>query len=207
MYTPEWKDGKPKRLPTKVEIERTPRLVKVLRLEGYEDALHNLSTDETLKREEPRAKAHRDRLGDHAYRLSYLVRLPLEASASLLNLAALEHPFEYTIEVLTEDGPKVETVDLVETFNLLNGLHVERLETWVNDKDARQYRAVKGRNRDGQRVLVLWRDMKGLDPATERRFLEGKLKSEGPFDEVLINGDTATPGIKSLDGLFKRLLE
>jgi hypothetical protein len=95
----------------------------------------------------------------------------------------------------------------VETFNLLNGLHVERLETWVNDKDARQYRAVKGRNRDGQRVLVLWRDMKGLDPATERRFLEGKLKSEGPFDEVLINGDTATPGIKSLDGLFKRLLE
>jgi hypothetical protein len=30
---------------------------------------------------------------------------------------------------------------------------------------------------------------------------------EGPFDEIWINGDTATPGIKSLDGLFKRLLE
>jgi adenine-specific DNA-methyltransferase len=136
-----------------------------------------------------------------------MIRLPLEASASLLNLAALEHPFEYTIEVLTEDGPKVETVDLVETFNLLYSLHVERLETWVNDKDARQYRAVKGRSRDGQRVLVPWRDMKGLDPATERRFLEGRLKSEGPFDEMLINGDTATPNVKSLDGLFKRLLE
>jgi hypothetical protein len=49
--------------------------------------------------------------------------------------------------------------------------------------------------------------MKGLDPATERRFLEGRLKSEGPFDEMLINGDTATPNVKSLDGLFKRLLE
>lgn len=207
MYAPEWKDGKPKRLPTKEEVERTPRLVKVLRLEGYEDALHNLATDETLKREAPRARAHKERLGEDAYRLSYLVRLPLEANASMLNLSALEHPFRYTLEVLTEDGPGVETVNLVETFNFLYGLHVERLETWVNDKDGRTYRVVKGRNRDGQRVLVLWRDIEGLDPVVERHFLEAKLKAEAPFDEMLINGDTATPGIRSLDGLFKRLLE
>jgi hypothetical protein len=125
----------------------------------------------------------------------------------MLTLAALEHPFDYRLEVLTEDGPRVETVDLVETFNLLSGLHVERLETWVNDKDKRTYRAVKARNQDKQRVLVLWREMRDLEPVVERGFLEGKLKAEGPFDEVLINGDTATPGIKSLDGLFKRLLE
>lgn len=87
------------------------------------------------------------------------------------------------------------------------GLHVERLETWINEKDKRKYQAVKGRNREGRRVLILWRDMEGFDPATERRFLEGKLKTDGPFEEVLINGDTATPGIKSLDGLFKRLME
>lgn len=207
IYTPDWEDGKPKRLPTKEEVERTPRLVKVLRLEGYEDALHNLTTGETLKREDARARAHRERLGEEAYRLQYLVRLPLEASASMLNLAALEHPFRYTIEVLTENGPRVETVDLVETFNFLYGLHVERLETWVNDKDRRAYRAVKGRKKDGRPVLVLWRDTEGLDPVVERQFLEKKLKTDGPFDEVLINGDTATPGVKSLDGLLKRLVE
>jgi len=207
MYAPEWEDGKPKRLPTKEEVERTPRVVKVLRLEGYEDALHNLATEETLKREGPRAVAHKERLGEDAYRLQYLVRLPLEASTSMLNLAALEHPFRYTIEVLTEDGPRVETVDLVETFNFLYGLHVERLETWVNQKDGRTYRAVKGKDRDERRVLVLWRDMEGLDPAVERQFLEPKLQAEGPFDEVLINGDAAVPGIRSLDRLFKRLVE
>jgi hypothetical protein len=43
-----------------------------------------------------------------------------------------------------------------------------------------------------------------VDPAVERRFLESKIKSERPFNEILINGDTATPGIKSLDGIFKR---
>lgn len=207
MYTPQWKDGKPERLPIKEEIDRTPRMVKVLRLESYEDALHNLVTDETLRKEEPRARAHKEKLGQDNYRLNYLARLPLESSASMLNLSALEHPFQYKLEVLTEHGPRTETADLVETFNFLYGLHVERLETWINEKDKRNYRAVKGRNREGRRVLILWRDMEGFDPGLERRFLESKLKGEGPFEEILINGDSATPGIKSLDGLFKRLME
>ena len=49
--------------------------------------------------------------------------------------------------------------------------------------------------------------MEGLDLVVERRFLEGRVKAEGPFDEMLVNGDTATPGFISLDGLFKRLME
>jgi len=53
----------------------------------------------------------------------------------------------------------------------------------------------------------LWRDMGELDPAVERKFLEAPLKQDGPFEEAWINGDTATPGVQSLDGLFKRLLE
>ena len=207
MYAPEWKDGKPNRLPSKEEIERTPRLIKVLRLESYEDALHNLTTEETTKRATPRDKAYKKTVGDHEYRLSYLVRLPLEANASLLNLAALEHPFAYKIEVLSDSGPREEKVDLIETFNFLLGVHVERLETWTNGKDKRTYRIVKARDRTGQRILIIWRDMKELDPVVERHFLEPKIKSEGPFNEAFINGDTATPGIKSLDGIFKRLVE
>jgi len=207
MFTPEWKDGKPVRMATEEEAERTPRLVKVLRLEGYEDALHNLVSDETHEREMPRAKAFKEKVGGDAYRLTYMARLPLEASASMLNLAKLEHPFAYTIEVLGKDGPRTETVDLVETFNFLYGLHVLRIETWRDDASKRDYRAVKAKNADGRRVLVLWRDMEKLDPAVERKFLEARLKQDGPFDEAWINGDTATPGVQSLDGLFKRLLE
>ena len=215
MFAPEWKNGKPGRMATEEEAERTPRMVKVLRLESYEDALHNLVSDETLEREMPRAKAFKAKVGGDAYRLTYLARLPLEASASLLNLAKLEHPFAYTIEVLGEDGPRTETVDLVETFNFLYGLHVQRIETWRDEagnppagaRAGRDYRAVKAKNADGRRVLVLWRDMEKLDPAVERQFLEARLKQDGPFDEAWINGDTATPGVQSLDGLFKRLLE
>lgn len=206
-FTPEWKNGKPVRMATKEEAERTPRLVKVLRLEGYEDALHNLVSDETVEREVRRAKAFKDKVGGDHYCLACLARLPLEASASMLNLAKLEHPFAYTIEVLGENWPRMETVDLVETFNFLYGLHVQRIETWHDEAGRRDYRAVKAKNRGGRRVLVLWRDMEKLDPAVERKFLEARFKQDGPFDEAWINGDTATPCAQSLDALFKRLLD
>jgi len=152
--------------------------MKVIRVENCDDSLHNITATETLRRESERAYAHKAKLSGDTYRLAYLVNLPLEASAAMLNLAALEHPFDYTVEVLTEDGPQAQTVDLVETFNWLYDLQVQRLETWRNPQDERKYRVVKARNRDNRRVLVLWRDMADLDPVVERKFLEVKLKDE-----------------------------
>jgi adenine-specific DNA-methyltransferase len=208
MYAPEWVDGRPVRDADEEEIERSPRLVKVVYLESYEDALHNIALDSTLEQQHVRARAYCETVGDDTYRLRYVFRLPLEASDTMLNVTKLEHPFNYELEVLTEDGPHMQTVDLVETFNYLYGLHVIRLDTWINAKDKeRAYRVVKARARDTRHVLVLWRDMTNLDPAVERAFLEAKLAEEEPFDEVLINGDSATPGVHSLDGLFKRLIE
>lgn len=215
MFAPEWKDGKPKRLPTAEEAERTPRLVKILRLESYEDALHNTFSDQAVLRLAEREQAYRQAVGDEEYRIRYLVKLPLEASDSMLNLAKLEHPFDYTLEILTDHGPRIETVDLVETFNWLYGLRVHRLLTWVNPADTagkedggRTYRAVVATDREGKkRILVVWRDMAGLDPAIERPFLEAKAREFGPFEEQWINGDSAAKGFSSLDGLFKRLME
>src|SRR5690606_34668957 len=46
-FSPEWKDGKPKRLATPEEADRSPRIMKVVRLESYEDALNKLETRRT----------------------------------------------------------------------------------------------------------------------------------------------------------------
>lgn len=208
VYAPDWKHEKPARLPSDQERECTPRLIKVVRLESYEDALHNVAADDLVASTRDRAEAHAAHVGVDQYRLRYLLRLPLEASASMLAIDRLEHPFDYAIDLLTEDGPQAQPVDLVETFNFLYGLHVQQICTWLNEADAsRSYRVVKGETRDNRRVLVLWRDMTDLDPAVERGFLEPTIQSEGPFDEILMNGDCAVPGIQSLDGIFKRLME
>ncbi len=212
VFATEWSNNQPVRLPTKEERLRSPRLIKILRLESYEDALHNVSTVDTYKRSEPRAAAHTVTLGTEMYCLNYLARLPLEESASMLQLDKLEHPFAYTLEVLTDNGPQTQSVDLIETFNYLVGLDVQRLESWENAKDIlhgepRLYRIVKGSDHSGKRFLVLWRDMTNLDPKAERQFIEARLKIEKePFDRMLINGDTAIPDFQSLDSLFKQLM-
>lgn len=208
---PAWGDGRPVRVGNGDETTQRGIVLKILRLESYEDALHNLTAGETLARSDVRAAAYAETVGAETYRLQYLARLPLAESASMLQLDKLEHPFDYTLEILTDEGPQTQTVDLVETFNYLLGLDVQRLETWHNAKDApqgqpRRYRIVKGRDRRGKRVLVAWRDMTELDPKAEREFLEARLKREEPFDRRLINGDSATPGFESLDGLFKQLM-
>jgi len=42
---------------------------------------------------------------------------------------------------------------------------------------AREYRVVKATDREQKKhILVLWRDMTGLDPQLEREFLEAKIK-------------------------------
>ncbi|MEW6448795.1 MAG: site-specific DNA-methyltransferase [Bacillota bacterium] len=209
MYTPEWKGGKPERKATPEEAERTPRLVKILRLESYEDALHNLAAPSTLERAKEREAAYRELAGEDRYRLRYWIELPLEAAETTLRALDLRHPFRYSLEILTEDGPVHKPVDVVETFNYLYGLRVCRCETWVHN--GRAYRVVKAADREGKRrILVLWRDMEDLDVEAERAFLEGKItamsNSGETWEEILINGDTPTPGIQSLDPLFKRLM-
>ncbi len=48
-FTPEWKNGKPKRLATPDESKRGPKVVKVVRLESYEDTLTNLDLSRSVQ--------------------------------------------------------------------------------------------------------------------------------------------------------------
>ncbi|MEM5877316.1 MAG: site-specific DNA-methyltransferase [Candidatus Aenigmatarchaeota archaeon] len=41
-FTPEWEDGKPKRIATPKESKNTPKIIKVIRLESYEDTINNV---------------------------------------------------------------------------------------------------------------------------------------------------------------------
>ena len=157
---------------------------------------------------EAKAAAFQGALGAESYRLHYLARLPLEASPSMLQTSCLDHPFNYALEILTDDGAEARMVDLVETFNWLLGLDVQRVRRWEHEK--REYLAVMGRDRASKRVLVVWRDATGLDPKAERAFLDKQvatLTKDAPFDRMLINGDSATPGFESLDAIFKQLME
>jgi len=195
-FTPEWKDGKPKRMATAEEAERSPRLVKVIRLESYEDALNNLTFDEESG---PKAL---DLFRDE-YLLSYMLKWETRASETLLNVEKLQAPFSYKLHLHRDGETRERTVDLPETFAYLLGLDVQTRR--VYDDNGRRYLVYRGALRNGRTVVILWRDINGwgvADYEREAAFVAEQKLIAGA-DEIYVNGDSRIPGARSLDPIFK----
>lgn len=186
-FSPEWKDGKPRRHATAEEAERSPRIMKVVRLESYEDTLNNLEMRRTEDQESLLSKAEAQ--GPDAFKEQYMLRYMLDVetrgSQSLLNVAAFTDPTAYKLKVKRpgSDESREVDVDLLETFNWLIGLTVEKLaapQTFRADfqrdgqgrlrlkgkleRDADGpwwFRAVTGTTPDGRKTLVVWRKRPG----------------------------------------------
>ena len=180
-YSPDWKAGKP------VERDKgVSHLIRYVRLESYEDTLDGLvstQTDGDLLAGSAPALAE-------DYRLRYALGAETAASPCLLG-GAFADPFAYSLSVV-RDGARRETpADLPETFNFLIGLRVEsrrRLDDVL---------AIAGRDGQGQRCLILWRDLKATDnEALEAWFADNRARLPDPLDLVYVNGDHTLNAIR-----------
>jgi len=195
-FTPEWKGGKPKRPATREEFERSPRIVKVIRLESYEDALNNITFDEAS------GQKALDLFGDE-YLLRYMLRWESKKSETLLDVEQLQSPFSYKLHIHRDGQTREQSVDLPETFNYLIGLDVEMRR--VEYDGGRRYLVYRGVMRQGRKVTVIWRETKNWtleDYERDAAFVAEQGLTEGA-DEVFVNGDSYIPDAQSLDGLFK----
>lgn len=195
-FSPEWKAGKPKRTATQEEFERGPRVMKVLRLESYEDALNNIAFDEEA------GQQALSLFGDE-YLLRYMLRWESKKSETLLDVEKLQSPFSYQLRIHRDGETRLRPVDLPETFAYLIGLDVET-RCVCHDGD-RRYLVYRGTTRDGRKVAVLWRDIRDWtqeDFERERAFVAQHIPLDG-VDDIYVNGDSFVPGARSLDGIFK----
>jgi adenine-specific DNA-methyltransferase len=187
VFTPDWKDGKPERHATSEEAERSPNLIKVIRIESYEDALNNLETRRSPS-QQSLLDAH-DAQGAGGFREQFLLRYMLDVesrgSHSLLNVQAFQDPTSYRLRVKRpgSDESSEVTVDLLETFNWLIGLTVKHIAApqefsaeFERDTEKRLrvkgrikqevagpwwFRTVMGTTPDGRRTLIIWRKLTG----------------------------------------------
>jgi adenine-specific DNA-methyltransferase len=193
-FAPEWKDGKPKRMATAEEAERSPRIVKVIRLESYEDALNNIAFDEPSGQQ---AMQFED------YLLQYLLQWETRKSETLLNVAQLAKPFSYQLHIHRDGETRAQAVDLPETFAYLLGLYVRKRQA-LNDNE-RRYLVYCGTTREGRKAAVIWRETEGWkekDYKRDKEFVAAQKLTEG-MDEVYVNGDSYIPGARALEKLFK----
>jgi len=194
-FSPEWKDGKPKRVATAEEAERGPRIIKVIRLESYEDALNNL-----LPSEESSGQVA---LQFEDYLLKYMLQWETRKSETLLNVEKISKPFDYCLHIYRDGETRVQKVDLPETFNYLIGLDVAKRQ--VLDNNGRYYLIYRGATREGKSTVVIWRETAGWteeDYKRDRDFVAKHKFTEGA-DVIYVNGDSLIPGAQALEGVFK----
>ncbi|MFW9275682.1 site-specific DNA-methyltransferase [Glaesserella parasuis] len=160
-------------------------IVKVLKLESYEDTLNNL---------ELRRSGLFDHLPENAqqdYLLNYM--LNIDSRGSLLNISHFEKPFDYGLNISTTSAGAYEwqKVDLVETFNYLIGAKVIN----VDDKRAEQgFVAIECRlpNQSAdEKTLIFWRDCERVDyDGLQAQFDRlGINPADSEYSQVYVNGD------------------
>ena len=192
-FSPEWKAGKPKRMATAEETERSPRIVKYIRLESYEDALNNIDFDDASGQQ---AMQFDD------YLLKYMLRWETKDSETLLNMGKLAQPFRYKLHIYQDGQTREQTVDIPETFNYLLGLIVRTRK--VYDDIGRRYLVYRG-SLANRNIAVIWRDTDGWQQANferDKQFVAEQNLTEGA-DEVFINGDSLIPNARALEPVFK----
>ncbi|MBU4231605.1 MAG: site-specific DNA-methyltransferase [Proteobacteria bacterium] len=197
IYSKDWKDGKP------VSREGISHMFKYLRLESYEDALNNLEFRRTTAQQRLLEEAPRFR---ESYMLSYMLDVERQGSPSFLNIQAFEDPFRYKVNIASGSVGETRpvTVDLVETFNYLLGLTVRHLD------HIRGFRVVQGTNPQGEKVLVIWRNLKEKTNTDLEEFFRKQEYNpkDLEFDLIYVNGDNNLENLRRPDETWKvRLIE
>jgi adenine-specific DNA-methyltransferase len=199
-YSSEWENGKP------LKSDGVSAAIKFIRLESYEDALNNLELQRTDKQAsllDADAEMRED------YILSYMLDVEsrgggADSARSLLNVDGFRNPDEYKLRVERNGETQLVNVDLVETFNWLLGLTVKHLDV------IRGVRVVEGTAPNGDRVLVLWRNIDQMDnDALDKWFEKQDYNTrEMVYDVFYVNGDNNLENLRRNDETWKvRLIE
>ncbi len=197
-FAPEWAEGRANGSATAAEAEFSPRLIKYLRLESYEDALDSIRFDE-----EAGQRGLEENLD--GYLLQYMLKWETKDSETLLNPAELAKPFGYRLRAGEIGGERERVADVAETFNYLLGLRVLTRRVYA-DGD-RRYLVFRGETRSapGRTTVVIWRDAEGFtedELGADRDFVAAEGMAEGA-DAVYVNGMSSIPGARPIEPLFK----
>ena len=193
-----WNKAKPEEMTANDEVQSSPRIIKYMRLESYEDALDSIEFDQRAGE-----LGLEDRI--EGYLLNYMLKWETKDSETLLNPSKLTAPFDYRLRVHANGDTVERRVDVADTFNYLLGLKVRTRRVYT-DGD-RRYLVYRGetRERPGGSVVVIWRNTIDWDEADlkrDREFVTANGITDGA-DTIYVNGMSSILGGKPIEPLFK----
>jgi len=192
-YTFDWKDGKPR----DGSMNGLGIFFKYQRLEQYEEALENIAF--SIAQDTKQTAMQFDQ-----YIPKYFLEFETQGSQTLVNTEAMRNPWAYTLKVW--DGFTYDTeqaVDLVETFNYLIGLHMQKCIT--KQLNGHAYKFVAGHNNAGKQLLVVWRNTAEwslADFEADSLTLREELKAF-TYDQLYISGQAHIENYQPVEEIFK----
>lgn len=179
IYSKDWKDGKP------VSREGSSHCFKYIRLEQYEDTLNN------LYRTPMEGAWYEEKLG--ADTIGYV--MDMQSQQNWMHTDWMANPFGVKMQITHGNEKTEQTIDVVETFNYLLGLNVEKM-LWP----AEGMQVVTGTTRRGKRTMIIWRNTAQVTDEEVKTFLNSV--DCKPFKQIYINGETTLGTI--LDGKLRQ---
>jgi adenine-specific DNA-methyltransferase len=176
-------------------------MFKYIRLESYEDSLNNLKLNRS---DDQGTLLQQDVAMREQYLLSYMLDVETRGSQSLLSLEAFGNPDEYKLAVDRDGEIRLVNIDLAETFNWLIGLKVKTVDV------IKGVRVVTGTSPQGEKVLILWRNVKEMTSPKLDEFFQkqGYNTKDMEFDVIYVNGDNNLENLKKDEDTWKvRLIE
>ena len=189
VFSANWKDGVPQDTDTGIS-----HMFKYMYLEQYEDTLNNIVF--TL----PDGTVQKTLFDSEDYFLNYMLDFESRDSPCRLNPDLLSRPFDYEMRIMENGAVVNKKLDLVETFNYLLGLTVDKIERRTNGEN--EYVIVRGRQ-GGKSVVVIWRSTDGLNLEADKKFVEREILGENEPELLYMNGQSFVPRVLSIEKEFK----
>jgi len=169
-------------------------------LEQYEDTLHNIEFPQEEKGQKLLELLPKE--AKREYLMKYILKFETEGSPSLLNLKSFENLFEYKLKIISfGKGEEIKNVDLIETFNYLIGLKINKYK--FLKENGRKYEIVFG-ERNNRKIAIAWRPIIGIDLKKDKEIIDDNLKNYNP-EEIFINGDSFVKGYKPIENELRHL--
>lgn len=212
IYSSIWDGGRPTSRDSGIS-----HLLKVIRLESYEDALNNLETRRTATQQTllDTVEAHGTEGFNEQYLLRYMLNVETRGSQSLLNVQAFTDPTAYKLKVKRpgSDESREVNVDLLETFSWLIGLTVQHIaapQSFMADfeRDKEKRLCLKGslkQDAAGTKKLSPWwfRTVTGTTPDGRKTLvIWRKLTGDPEQDNLVLDEWFTKQGYSSKDSEF-----
>ncbi|MFX1477331.1 MAG: site-specific DNA-methyltransferase [Promethearchaeota archaeon] len=112
------------------------------------------------------------------------------------------NPFQFEIKILESGHFKTVNVDLIETFNYILGLFVEKVN--IREKSGRSYVFITGKT-NKQQMIVVWRSAIEIDYEQDKKFINEYLVDKN-YSFVYVNGKCLVENSRSIEIEMKKFM-